>query len=174
MLIESTAIHGVQIITPDAHYDDRGYFSEIYRACKFPHFVQDNIVSSRAGVLRGIHYNTEYPQGQLMMALYGIVHRVVIDVRKGSATFGKWVGVTLSADKRNMIYFPPGFAHGMYSLTDSKIFYKTTEYYDPDNGVNVIWNDADLMVDWHISQGGRGPILSVKDKLGKPFREVFG
>jgi dTDP-4-dehydrorhamnose 3,5-epimerase len=171
MNIESTAIHGVQIITPDTHYDDRGYFAEIYRACKFPHFVQDNIVSSRAGVLRGIHYNTEYPQGQLMMAVYGIVHRVVIDVRKGSATFGKWVGVTLSADNRNMLYFPPGFAHAMLSITDSKIFYKTTEYYDPDNQVVIAWNDPELEIYWGINPC---PILSDKDKLGKPFMEVFG
>ena len=152
---EKTKIPGVVIIQPQVHGDSRGYFVETFKAPEFEaagiptYFVQDNESSSTKGVLRGLHFQKTHTQGKLVRVTHGEVFDVAVDVRPGSETYGQWVGVTLSADKKNMFYVPAGFAHGFLVLSDTAEFvYKCTDVYDPSGEGGIPWNDPTIAVDW--------------------------
>lgn len=171
---EKTKLPGVVIIQPQVFGDSRGYFMETYKKQPFAEagidkeFVQDNESSSTKGVLRGLHFQKNHTQGKLVRVTHGEVFDVAVDVRPGSATFGQWVGVTLSSEKKNMFYIPEGFAHGFLVLSDTAEFvYKCTDVYDPNSEGGVPWNDPSIAIDW--------PKLdcdyktSEKDEKHKPF-----
>lgn len=152
---KTTSIPGVIEIQPQVHGDNRGYFVETFKAPDFEAagipttFVQDNESSSTKGVLRGLHFQKTHTQGKLVRVTHGEVFDVAVDVRPGSETYGQWVGVTLSADKKNMFYVPAGFAHGFLVLSDTAEFvYKCTDVYDPSGEGGIPWNDPDIGVDW--------------------------
>lgn len=134
-------------------------------------FVQDNQSSSTKGVLRGLHFQREHTQGKLVRVVSGEVFDVAVDIRKGSKTFGKWFGVTLSAEKKNMFYIPEGFAHGFYVLSDTAEFtYKCTDFYDPSSEGGIKWDDPTIAVDWPIPAGVT-PNISEKDAKHPAFSE---
>ena len=171
MIIRDTAIPGVQIITPQVYEDKRGHFYEIFRKYMFPEFVQDNIVGSSQRVLRGLHYQPNHPQGKLMMAVTGTIFEVAVDVRQGSPTFGKCVSHVLTAANKEIMYIAPGFMTGTLSMSEMSILlYKTTDYYDPDNTISVMWNDPDIGIQWPIDY----PILKDGDEKAMTFKEAFG
>ena len=152
---EETEISGVWIISPEVFGDERGYFMETYQKDLFApygidkEFVQDNQSRSGKGVLRGLHFQTEHTQGKLVRVTHGEVFDVAVDVRPGSETYGQWVGVTLSSEKKNMFYIPEGFAHGFLVLSDSAEFvYKCTDVYDPSSEGGIPWNDETIAIDW--------------------------
>lgn len=152
---EETAIKGVVIIHPQVFGDNRGYFMETYRQMDFAdfgidcNFVQDNESFSSKGVLRGLHFQKNHTQGKLVRVTRGKVYDVAVDVRPSSPTFGKWVGVTLSSELKNMLYIPRGFAHGFLVLSDTAEFvYKCTDIYDPASEGGIPWNDSDIGVKW--------------------------
>jgi dTDP-4-dehydrorhamnose 3,5-epimerase len=159
-------IPDVTLIEPQCYADKRGFFLETYKLSEFsphgiPPFVQDNHSHSLRGVLRGLHYQ-EPPgaQGKLVTALTGQVFDVAVDIRRGSPTFGRWVGETLSVDNHRMLYVPPGFAHGFCVLSEeADVVYKVTEEYSPDLDRGIIWNDPEIGVEWPIVD----PMLSPKD-----------
>lgn len=155
MKLLRTVLPGVLIIEPQVHGDARGFFQETYHAQRYIDagitlpFVQDNHSRSGQGVLRGLHLQLEHPQGKLVRVSQGSVFDVAVDVRRGSPTFGKWAGVTLSEDNFRQFYIPPGFAHGFLALSERVDFiYKCTDYYYPDDEVGVLWNDPDIGVAW--------------------------
>lgn len=178
MKIIATAIPEVLVIEPKVFGDERGFFYESFNKKTFAsltgldvQFVQDNHSKSAQHVLRGLHYQINHPQGKLVRVISGEVFDVAVDLRKNSPTFGKWEGVKLSAENKKMLWVPPGFAHGFVVLSESAEFlYKTTDYWMPEHERSVIWNDADLAVDWQL--GDVTPALSGKDKAGKTFREA--
>lgn len=180
MHIIKTAIPDVIIIEPQVFGDDRGFFLESYNQKIWTEktgitkpFVQDNHSFSPQYVLRGLHYQIHNPQGKLVRVVSGEVFDVAIDLRKQSPTFGKWVGVNLSAKNKQMLWIPEGFAHGFLVLSPTADFlYKTTDFYDPSSDRCIRWDDPDLSIDWPIKQT---PILSTKDQQGKWFKdaEVF-
>ena len=152
---EKTKIPGVVVIQPQVHGDSRGFFVETFKAPDFEaagiptNFVQDNESSSTKGVLRGLHFQKTHTQGKLVRVTHGEVFDVAVDVRPGSETYGQWVGVKLSADKKNMFYIPAGFAHGFLVLSDSATFtYKCSDVYDPSGEGGIPWNDPTIAVDW--------------------------
>ena len=152
---EKTKLPGVVVIQPKIFGDSRGYFMETYKKGDFAaegidkEFVQDNESSSTKGVLRGLHFQKEHTQGKLVRVTHGEVFDVAVDVRPGSETFGQWVGVTLSSEKKNMLYVPEGFAHGFLVLSDTAEFvYKCTDVYDPSAEGGIPWNDPDINVEW--------------------------
>ena len=154
-IFEETKLIGVYIITPQVFGDSRGYFMETYKKDLFveegitKEFVQDNESSSTKGVLRGLHFQKEHTQGKLVRVTHGEVFDVAVDVRPGSDTFGQWVGVTLSSEKKNMFYIPEGFAHGFLVLSDTAEFvYKCTDVYDPTSEGGIPWNDPDIAIEW--------------------------
>ncbi len=134
------------------------------------HFVQDNHSRSQRNVLRGLHYQIGQPQGKLVRVVSGTVFDVAVDLRRGSPSFGKWVGAELSAENKRLIWLPPGMAHGFVALSDSADFlYKATDYYAPQFERTILWNDPDLGIAWPLAGE---PILSAKDAAGLPFREA--
>ena len=152
---EKTKIPGVVIIQPKVFGDSRGYFMETYKKDDYAtagitrEFVQDNESSSTKGVLRGLHFQKEHTQGKIVRVTHGEVFDVAVDVRPGSETYGQWVGVTLSSEKKNMLYVPEGFAHGFLVLSDTAEFvYKCTDVYDPSAEGGIPWNDPDINVEW--------------------------
>ena len=162
-------IDGLYLIQPTVFGDSRGYFMETYNYEEFKEagldmvFVQDNQSSSTKGVLRGLHYQKKHTQGKLVRVLSGEVFDVAVDIRKGSKTYGKWFGVTLSAEKKNMFYIPEGFAHGFYVLSDTAEFaYKCTDFYDPSSEAGIKWDDPAIGVEWSILDGTT-PNISEKD-----------
>ncbi|KQC85117.1 MULTISPECIES: dTDP-4-dehydrorhamnose 3,5-epimerase [Clostridia] len=162
-------IDGLYLIQPTVFGDSRGYFMETYNYEEFKEagldmvFVQDNQSSSTKGVLRGLHYQKKHTQGKLVRVLSGEVFDVAVDIRKGSKTYGKWFGVTLSAEKKNMFYIPEGFAHGFYVLSDTAEFaYKCTDFYDPSSEAGIKWDDPAIGVEWPILDGTT-PNISEKD-----------
>ena len=175
-----TAIPDVLILEPKVFGDDRGFFFESFNQRTFQHltsvnaqFVQDNHSKSAANVLRGLHYQREQAQGKLVRVTAGEVFDVAVDIRRQSATFGKWVGVHLSAENKRQLWVPPGFAHGFVVLKDNTEFlYKTTDYYAPQHERCIRWDDPAIAIEWPIAQP---PILSGKDQLGLPLSqaEVF-
>jgi dTDP-4-dehydrorhamnose 3,5-epimerase len=180
MNIVNTALPDVLIIEPQAFGDERGFFYESFNQRTFnaltgltATFVQDNHSKSAKNVLRGLHYQIQQPQGKLVRLVAGEVFDVAVDVRKSSATFGQWVGVTLSAENRRQLWIPPGFAHGFVVTSESAEFlYKTTDYWAPEHERSIIWNDPQIGIKWPT---GLVPMLSGKDQLGKLLAdaEVF-
>jgi dTDP-4-dehydrorhamnose 3,5-epimerase len=172
------ALDGVVLVTPDVFEDQRGFFMESWNERKFSaagidaRFVQDNHSRSAQGTLRGLHYQLTRPQGKLVRVTAGEVFDVVVDVRRRSPTFGRWLGVTLSAANRQMVWVPPGFAHGFYVLSDCADFlYKCTDFYSPEDERSIRWDDADIGVEWPLV-GGRAPLLSRRDANAVPLREA--
>lgn len=168
-------IEGLYLIQPTVFGDSRGYFLETYNYNDFKElgldmvFVQDNQSSSTKGVLRGLHYQKEHTQGKLVRVISGEVYDVVVDIRKNSKTYGQWFGTTLSAEKKNMMYVPEGFAHGFYVLSDTAEFlYKCTDFYDPSSEAGIMWNDENIHIDWPIPDG-ETPLISDKDKKHPNF-----
>ena len=169
-LSDGTEIKGLYEITPKIFGDARGYFLETYSERDFfaagltMKFVQDNQSKSTKGVLRGLHFQTQHPQGKLVRALQGRVYDVAVDLREGSASFGKYYGVILDAEKQNMFYIPQGFAHGFLVLSDEAIFtYKCTDFYDPKGEGGLMWNDPAIGIDWKAVDQNVNPLLSEKD-----------
>lgn len=166
MKVTSLDLPGVLLIEPRVFPDQRGFFIETYQAKQYRDmgidlpFVQDNHSRSVKGTLRGLHYQLRHPQGKLVRVLHGIVFDVAADVRRGSPTFGKWVGTILSDENRRQLYVPPGYAHGFCVLSDTVDFlYKCTDYYTPGDEFGVVWNDPTINVDWPL----RDALLSDKD-----------
>jgi len=173
-----TKIPDVIEIEPKIHGDSRGFFLETYRQASFAEvgiqdeFVQDNFSRSSQYILRGLHYQIKNPQGKLVRVVSGRVFDVCVDIRKSSPTFGEWVGVMLEADRQNMLWVPPGFAHGFVVLSDVADFaYKCTQYYAPEHERSILWNDPQLNIDWALPKGV-DPILSLKDQQGCPLSEA--
>ena len=168
------SIPDVILIEPKVFGDERGFFLESFNQSAFNeatgtnhHFVQDNHSRSSRGVLRGLHYQIQNPQGKLVRVVQGAVFDVAVDIRKSSPTFGQWVGEELSADNHRQVWVPPGFAHGFVVLSETAEFlYKTTDYYAPEHERCILWNDAALGIDWHFDGEVR---LSAKDKAGIPL-----
>lgn len=167
-------IEGLAIIQPTVHGDDRGYFMETYNQKDMQEaglamtFVQDNQSMSVKGVLRGLHYQINHPQGKLVRVIWGQVFDVAVDLRKNSPTFGAWHGEILSAENKKQFYIPEGFAHGFYVLSDTAEFvYKCTDFYHPGDEGGLRWNDPAIGVNWPLLPGIT-PILSEKDK-NNPF-----
>lgn len=181
MKIIETSMPNVFIIEPKVIGDERGFFMETYQAREFARaglpmtFVQDNHSGSHQGILRGLHYQIHQAQGKLVRAVSGELFDVVVDLRKNSSCFGKWMSIILSAENKHALWIPAGFAHGFYVLSEwAEISYKTTEYYAPEWERTILWNDPDLGISWPLINGDP-PILSAKDQKGVPFKdaEVF-
>lgn len=180
MKVTPTSIPSVLIIEPRVFGDTRGFFFESFNQRAFNlatgldvNFVQDNHSRSSKGVLRGLHYQIQQPQGKLVRVVHGSVFDVTVDLRKSSPTFGQWVGVELTEDNHCQLWIPPGFAHGFYVLSDSADFlYKTTDYYAPEFECSLIWNDPTIGIEWPLNTQ---PIISAKDAQGKKLAdaEVF-
>lgn len=172
MQLRPTEIPDVLIIEPKSFGDERGFFYESFNQRRFSEstgvssaFVQDNHSKSSKNVLRGLHYQIQQPQGKLVRVIAGEVFDVAVDLRKSSATFGKWVGVTLSAENRRQLWIPEGFAHGFVVTSDSAEFlYKTTDYWAPEHERSLLWNDAAIGIEW---PPGLVPTLAAKDQSGK-------
>ena len=170
MNVTGTALPDVLLIEPTVHRDARGAFFESWNAREFERagihatFVQDNHSSSVRDVLRGMHYQIRQPQGKLIRVVRGEIFDVVIDIRRSSAAFGRWVGHRLSAENRRMLWAPPGFAHGYLVLSDdAEVLYKTTDYYAPEHERIIRWDDPDIAIRWPIASS---PILSGRDSAG--------
>lgn len=170
-----TNIKDVFIIEPQIFGDERGYFMETFKDSDFKeaglnyHFVQDNQSKSRKGVLRGLHYQLHYPQAKLVRVISGEVFDVAVDLRKNSPTYGKWVGVVLSAENKKMFMIPRGFAHGFVVLSETAEFvYKCDELYHPEDEGGIMWNDPEIGIEWPY-QGE--PLLSEKDKKHPSLKE---
>lgn len=178
MKVSPMAIPDVLLIELPAHEDERGLFVETYQLRQYEQagirgpFVQDNHSRSRQGVLRGLHYQIRHPQGKLVRAVVGEVFDVAVDLRRSSATPGKWVGVVLAADEHRQLWIPPGFAHGFYALSRwAEVVYKVTDYHAPNWERTLLWNDPRLGIEWPLVDG-RQPLLSVKDASGLPLAEA--
>lgn len=176
-MFSKTSIEGLYEVTPDVKGDERGYFMESYHYEDFAKegldmvFVQDNQSSSRKGVLRGLHFQTRKPQGKLVRVFNGEVFDVAVDLRQGSATFGKWHGTLLSGENKKMLYVPPGFAHGFMVISDyAEFVYKCTDYYDPQGEGGLKWDDEQIGIDWPLEKV-REVVLSEKDKKQPSFED---
>jgi dTDP-4-dehydrorhamnose 3,5-epimerase len=177
MRVTPTAIAEVLVIEPKVFADARGFFFESYNERAFAQatgvaakFVQDNHSRSVKNTVRGLHYQIGQAQGKLVRAVTGEIYDVVVDVRRKSPTFGKWVGHHLSAENKNMLWIPPGFAHGFAVLSDYADFlYKTTDYWAPQHERTLLWNDPDLGINWPLAGE---PILADKDRAGKRLAEA--
>ena len=172
MKVFNTPLIDASIVIADKYEDDRGFFMESFNEQKFLRevgfhsFVQDNHSKSSKGVLRGLHYQIKHPQGKLMRCTQGAVYDVIVDLRESSKSFGLWFNATLD-DPSSMIWIPPGFAHGFYTLTDTaEVQYKTTDYYFPQYERSLLWSELDIT--WPNKDN---PILSDKDAKGKTFEE---
>lgn len=170
MKVIDTIIPDVKIIESAIFGDERGFFMETWNQQKFEqlvtgqptNFVQDNHSKSKKGILRGLHYQTENTQGKLVRVVSGEVFDVAVDIRKGSPTFGQWVGVYLSAENKRQLWVPEGFAHGFYVTSDEAEFvYKCTDYYNPKAEVSISWDDKELNINWPLVDE---PVLSNKDE----------
>lgn len=175
--VTPTALPEVLILEPKVFGDARGFFFESFNQRDFAEvtgldvqFVQDNHSRSVKGVLRGLHYQIQHPQGKLVRVTQGEVFDVTVDLRRSSPNFGKWVGVVLSADNHRQLWVPPGFAHGFVVTSDSAEFlYKTTDYWYPEFERSLLWNDPAVGVDWPMQAQ---PQLAAKDAAGKPLAEA--
>ena len=173
-------IEGLKVIEPAVFGDARGYFMETYNYNDFAEagidcqFVQDNQSASKKGVLRGLHFQINYPQDKLVRVVNGEVFDVAVDLREGSKTFGKWYGVLLSAENKKQFFVPKNFAHGFIVLSEEAEFcYKVTDFYHPNDEGGILWNDAEVGVEWPMPEGMTAAdlILSDKDKVQKSFAE---
>jgi dTDP-4-dehydrorhamnose 3,5-epimerase len=172
----ATELEGVLLIEPDIYRDGRGFFLESYHAGKYQAggmpaaFVQDNHSSSTRGTLRGLHAQRTRPQGKLVRVLEGEIFDVAVDARRGSPTFGRWVGFVLSAENFHQLYVPPGFLHGFCVKSDrAQVEYKVTDFFDPTDELGVIWNDPDLKIEWPVKE----PLLSERDRRHPRLSEVL-
>ncbi|MBU6468382.1 MAG: dTDP-4-dehydrorhamnose 3,5-epimerase [Betaproteobacteria bacterium] len=178
MIIKPTALKDVLLIEPKVFGDERGFFFESFNQREFERqtgihdpFVQDNHSASAQGVLRGLHYQHQFPQGKLVRVIEGEVFDVAVDLRKTSPSFGQWVGVNLSALNKHMLWIPKGFAHGFITLSErAQFLYKTTDYWHPEDEQCIIWNDATLNISWPLSGA---PTLSHKDSQGIAFHDAL-
>ena len=179
ILVTPTAIPDVLVIEPKVFGDERGWFTESFNAQDFSdatglnvNFVQDNHSFSRQFTLRGMHYQQEKTQGKLVRVVSGAVYDAAVDLRKDSPTFGKWVGVELSADNHRQLWVPAGFAHGFLVLSPTAEFlYKTTDYYHPQSEVCLLWNDPSVGIDWPLSDS-TVPNLNAKDAAGLSWEQA--
>jgi len=177
MNVVATDLPGVLILEPKVFGDDRGFFFESYNERVFREktgldvdFVQDNHSRSAKNVLRGLHYQVRQPQGKLVRVIAGEVFDVAVDLRRHSASFGRWVGFNLSAENKRMAWIPPGFAHGFVVVSDvAEFLYKTTDYWAPEFERTLVWNDPDLAIDWPLTGE---PTLAAKDKAGRRLRDA--
>jgi len=176
MEVRETALPGVLVIEPAVYRDDRGWFVETYHAERYAaagipdHFVQDNQSRSCRGTLRGLHAQRRLPQGKLVRVLSGEVLDVVVDIRRGSPTFKRWIGVELSAESFRQFWVPPGFAHGFYVLSEwAELAYKCTEFYDPSDELRLRWDDPAIGIAWPT----KNPLLSEKDRLAPLLADAF-
>ncbi|MBH8573380.1 dTDP-4-dehydrorhamnose 3,5-epimerase [Nostocaceae cyanobacterium CENA369] len=180
MKVVQVEIPDILLIEPQIFGDDRGFFYESYNAKVLlekaginEHFVQDNHSRSAQNVLRGLHYQIQQPQAKLVRVVVGAIFDVAVDLRKSSQTFSQWVGTHLSAENKQQLWIPAGFAHGFLVLSEyAEVLYKTTSYYAPQHERTILWNDPDLAIAWPIQTE---PILSAKDKVAKLLQdaEVF-
>jgi dTDP-4-dehydrorhamnose 3,5-epimerase len=179
MKVTHCDIDDVLLLEPRVFGDTRGFFMESFNQRAFDaatglnlQFVQDNHSRSTRGVLRGLHYQAVQPQGKLVRVVAGAVFDVAVDIRRGSPTFGKWVGHELSAENNRQLWVPPGLAHGFLVLSDTADFlYKTTDYYAPEHERCIAWNDPTLAIDWPLA--GSAPSLSAKDVAGLAFEKAL-
>jgi len=177
MQVIDTAIPDVKILEPKVFGDERGFFFESFNQQRFEaaigrkvEFVQDNHSRSVKGVLRGLHYQIQHPQGKLVRVTVGEVYDVAVDLRQSSPTFGQWVGVTLSAENKRQMWVPEGFAHGFVVTSDvAEFLYKATDYWYPEHERCIVWNDPALNIAWPLQDE---PALSGKDQLGKRLTEA--
>ena len=176
MKVTESGIKGVFIIEPDVYEDDRGFFMETFHNERYRKllginldFVQDNISRSSKNVLRGMHFQKNYPQGKLVKASRGEILDVIVDLRKDSLTYGTWQSFRLSEQNKLQVWIPPGFAHGFLVMSDSADFeYKCTEYYHPEDELCLMWNDPEVAIDWTINE----PIVTGKDKKGLSLKDL--
>jgi dTDP-4-dehydrorhamnose 3,5-epimerase len=176
MKVTETFLSGVKIIEPKVFADTRGFFFESYHAQRYQEFginepfIQDNMSRSTRGVLRGLHYQLKFPQGKLVSVVQGEVFDVVVDIRVGSPTFGKWLGTILDDKEHKELYIPKGFAHGFCVLSEAVDFhYKCTDYYHPEDEQGVLWNDPKIGIKWPADLS---PILSNKDQTYKCLKDI--
>ena len=177
MNIIDTQIPDVKIIEPQVFGDERGFFYESFNQAKFEaaigrkvEFVQDNHSKSVKGVLRGLHYQIQHPQGKLVRCTRGEVFDVAVDLRKSSATFGQWVGVTLSEENKRQLWIPEGFAHGFVVVSEvAEFLYKTTDYWYPEFERSLLWSDSALGIEWRLDGN---PQLSKKDEAGLSLHQA--
>jgi dTDP-4-dehydrorhamnose 3,5-epimerase len=177
MKVIETSIPDLLIIEPKVFGDERGFFYESFNAAAFEaatglkrQFVQDNHSKSQRGVLRGLHYQIQQPQGKLVRVVAGEVFDVAVDLRKSSPSFGRWFGTHLSAQNQRQLWIPEGFAHGFVVLSESAEFlYKTTDYYAPEHERSLLWNDPELGIEWPFDEP---PQLSAKDQAGKRLSDA--
>ncbi len=175
----ATELPGVIVIEPQVFRDERGFFLETYHQSKYQdggipgNFVQDNHSRSQQGTIRGMHTQLANPQGKLVRVIEGEIFDVAVDIRRGSPTFGKWVGTWLSAENFRQMYIPENFAHG-FCVTSAiaQVEYKCTAFYDPLSEIAIQWNDPELGIDWPLDEIA-APILSKKDLAAKPIRELM-
>ena len=180
MNIIRTEIPGLLVLEPKIYGDSRGFFFESYNQRVLAQaagitdtFVQDNHSRSPRNVLRGLHYQIRQPQGKLVRVIAGTVFDVAVDIRRSSVTFGRWVGIELSAENKRVAWVPKGFAHGFVVLSEyAEFLYKTTDFWAPEYERSITWDDPDLAITWPIETQ---PVLSAKDKAGARFKdaEVF-
>ena len=176
MKVTESGIKGAYTIEPDVYIDDRGFFMETFHIERYRKllgmnldFVQDNISRSSRNVLRGMHFQRNYPQGKIVKASRGEILDVIVDLRKDSPTYGTWESFKLSEQNKLQVWIPPGFAHGFLVMSDSADFeYKCTEYYHPEDQNCLMWNDPEVAIDWPIND----PILSEKDKRGLSLKDL--
>jgi dTDP-4-dehydrorhamnose 3,5-epimerase len=175
--VETTAVPGVLVIEPVVHRDDRGFFLETWRSQRYaeaglpPTFVQDNHSRSARGTLRGLHYQVAEMQGKLVRCSQGEVYDVAVDLRRGSPTYGRWVGATLSDQDHRQLWIPPGCAHGFYVLSETAdVVYKCTSPYAPAHERVIRWDDRDLAITWPLR--GATPLISPRDADGLAFRDA--
>ena len=178
MQFRLTSIPDVKLIEPRVFGDSRGFFMETYRANLFQeagipnNFVQDNHSGSQQGTLRGLHYQIRQPQGKLLRVVSGEIFDVAVDLRRSSPTYGQWVGEILSAENKQELWVPIGFAHGFYVLSEwAELTYKTTDYYAAEWERSLLWNDPTLGIEWPILPGTQ-PLLSARDAQGKLLSEL--
>ncbi len=179
---DCNGIEGLKVIEPQVFGDNRGYFMETYNYNDFKEagidceFVQDNQSASKKGVLRGLHFQINYPQDKLVRVIKGRVFDVAVDLREGSKTYGKWFGVELTEDNKKQFFIPKNFAHGFLVLSDYAEFcYKVTDFYHPNDEGGLMWNDPDIGVEWPMPEGMTEAdlILSEKDKVNWSYKELL-
>ena len=176
MSVTPTAVPDVIVLEPKVFGDSRGFFLESWNQRAFAaagiraEFVQDNHSRSGRNVLRGLHYQIRQPQGKLLRVIAGEIYDVAVDIRRNSPTFGRWIGLTLSAENRRMVWVPAGFAHGFLVVSEAaEVLYKATDYYAPEHERTIAWNDPDIGIAWPLSGE---PVLSAKDAVGQRLRDA--
>ena len=173
LTFSKTDIEGVMIIETDLYQDERGFFKEFYHSNNYKElketFVQDNHSNSKKGVLRGLHYQLNKPQAKLITAITGEIFDVAVDIRAGSPTFGKWIGIHLSATNKKQFFIPAGFAHGFCVLSDTAdVMYKCSELYSSEDEYGLLWSDPDINIDWPLSE----LIISNKDSTAPELNQI--